>query len=158
MPKTTKSSAQGSRPVSPSEEDISNTHEEHSSSEHKADPEVSFHPNQPPQPSTNQVRQPQPTVGMYMPYIEGPPMDWTVNYGLSHRFFKWCLKCKNILECELVALLESQQCKKVIAWSGDCRMDQYVSWNLSSDELTLETIWGNMKIIVSLSQMKSGQI
>ena len=32
--------------------------------------------------------------------------------------------------------------KKVIAWSRDCGMDQYVSWNLSSDELTLETIWG----------------
>ena len=24
-------------------------------------------------------------------------------------------------------------------------MDQYVSWNLSSDELTLETIWGKYK-------------
>ena len=34
---------------------------------------------------------------------------------------------------------------KVIAWSGDCRMDQYVSSNLSSDELTLETIWGKYK-------------
>ena len=35
--------------------------------------------------------------------------------------------------------------QKVIAWSGDCRMDQYVSSNLSSDELTLETIWGKYK-------------
>ena len=142
MPKTTKSSAQGSRPVSPSEEDMSNTQEELSSSEHEADPEVSFHPHQPLQPSTSQVRQPQPTAGMYMPYIEGAHMDWTVNGGLYHRFLKRHLKCKNILECELVALLGCQQCKTVIAWGRDCGMDQYVSWNLSSDELTLETIWG----------------
>ena len=38
--------------------------------------------------------------------------------------------------------LECQQCKKVIAWGGDCGLDQYVSWNLSSNELTLDTIWG----------------
>ena len=56
MPKTTKSSAQGSRPVSPSEEDMLNTQEELSSSEHEADPEVSLHPHQPLQPSTSQVR------------------------------------------------------------------------------------------------------
>ena len=77
-----------------------------------------------------------------MPYIKGPCMNWTVNDGLYHQFLKWHLKCKNILECELAALLEWQQCKKVIAWSGDCGMDQYMSWNLSSHELTLETIWG----------------
>ena len=55
---------------------------------------------------------------------------------------KWHLKCENILECELVALPEQQKWKKVIAWSGDCGMDQYVSWNLSSNELTLNIIWG----------------
>ena len=142
MPKTTKSSAQGSRPVSPSEEDMSNTQEELSNSEHEADPEVSFHPHQPLQPSTSQVRQPQPTAGMYMLYIEGPHMDWTANDGLYHRFLKWHLKCKNILQCKLMALPECKQCKKVIGWSRDCGMDQYVSWDLSSDELTLKTIWG----------------
>ena len=42
-------------------------------------------------------------------------MDWTVNDGLYHRFLKWHLKCENILECELAALPERQQCKKVIA-------------------------------------------
>ena len=46
------------------------------------------------------------------------------------------------MECELAALPECQLCKKVIAWSGDCGMYQYVSWNLSSNELTLDTIWG----------------
>ena len=80
-----------------------------------------------------------------MPYIEGLCMDWAVNDHLYHRFLKWCLKCKNILECKLAALLECQQCKKVITWSGDCRMDQYVSWNLSSNELTLDIIWQKYK-------------
>ena len=121
---------------------MSNTQEELSSSEHEGDPEVSFHPHQPPQPSTSQVRQPHTAAGIYMPYIEGPHMDWTINDGLYHRFLKWHLKCKNILKCKLVALPEHQQCKKVIVWSRDCGMDQYVSWNLSSGELTLETIWG----------------
>ena len=76
-----------------------------------------------------------------MPYIEGPCMDLTVNDHLYHRFLKWHLKCENILECKPAALPECQQCKKVIAWSRDCEMDQYVSWNLSSNELTLDTIW-----------------
>ena len=97
------------------------------------------------QPSPSQDSLPQPAAGMYMPYIEGPHMDWTVNDNLYHRFLKWHLTCENILECELVALQKCQQCKKVIAWSGDCRMGQYVSWNLSSNELTLDTIWGKYK-------------
>ena len=75
-----------------------------------------------------------------MPHIEGPHMDWIVNDGLYHRLLKWYLKHENILECKHTALPECQCCKKVIAWSRDCRMDQYVSWNLSSDELTLEAI------------------
>ena len=44
-----------------------------------------------------------------------------------------------------MALPECQQCIKVIAWSRDSGMDQYVSWNLSSDELTLEPMWGKYK-------------
>ena len=58
-----------------------------------------------------------------------------------HRFLKWCLKCKNILECELVILPERRQCKEVIAWSDDFGMDQYVCWSLSNEELMLDTIW-----------------
>ena len=76
-----------------------------------------------------------------MPYIEGTKMDWTVNDGLYQRSLKWHLKCENILECELAMLLEKRQCKKVTAWSGDFGMDKYVSWNLSTDELMLDTIW-----------------
>ena len=68
-------------------------------------------------------------------------MDWTVNDGLYHRFLKWRLKCKNILECELAVIVERRKCKKVIAWSRDFGTDQYVSWNLTSDKLTLDVIW-----------------
>ena len=79
---------------------------------------------------------------MFMPHIEGPKMDWTVNDALYRKCLKWHLKCENILECELVALPEHQQRKKVIAWSGDFGMDQYVSWGLSNEDLNLDTIWG----------------
>ena len=75
-----------------------------------------------------------------MPYIEGPKVDWTVNNGLYHRFLKWCLKCENILECELAMLPEKRQSKKEIAWSGDFGKGQYVSWNLSIEEVMLDTI------------------
>ena len=68
-------------------------------------------------------------------------MDWMVNEALYHRFLKWKLKCKNILECDLIALPECQKCKKVIAWSGNFGMDQYVSWGLSKDDMNLDTIW-----------------
>ena len=62
-----------------------------------------------------------------MPYIEGPKMDWTVNDSLYYRFLKWKIKCENILECELAILSEARKCKKVVAWSGDFGIDQYVS-------------------------------
>ena len=68
-------------------------------------------------------------------------MDWTGNNSLYHRFLKWRLKCKSILECELTALPEPQQCKKVIAWSRNFGMDQYVFWGLTKGELKLDTIW-----------------
>ena len=81
---------------------------------------------------------------MFMPYIEGPRMDWTVNDSLYHQFLKWHFKCKNILECKLVVLPEPQQCKKVIAWSRDFATDQYVSWSLTKEELQLDTIWSQI--------------
>ena len=52
---------------------------------------------------------------------------------------------RKILECDLVALPEPQQCKKVIAWSGDFGMDQYVSWGLTKDELELDKIWSQFE-------------
>ena len=90
------------------------------------------------QPSTSQA---QSVPAMFIPYIEGPKMDWTVNDGLCHRFLMWKLKYENILDCELAKLPESKKCKKVIALSGDFGMDQYVSWCLPTDELRFDTIW-----------------
>ena len=103
---------------------------------------MSFHPRHFLTTPSNPVGQPPMAMGMYMPYIEGACMDWTVNDNLYHRFLKWHVKCENILKCELVALPEPQKCKKVIAWRGDCSMDQYVSWNLPSSKLSLDVIWG----------------
>ena len=130
MPKATKSSAWGANQVPPPEELIQSNQEELSSSDEEPDQEISF----------QHHRQMQPVPSMFMPYIESPKMNWPVNDGLYHRFLKWHLKCINILKCELAALPEHQKCKKVIAWSGDFSMDQYVSWILPSEELTLDTI------------------
>ena len=74
-------------------------------------------------------------------------MDWTVNDGVYYRFLTWRLKCKNILECEFAGLPEKQQCKKIIAWSRDFEMDQYVSWNFPKEELSLHTIWDRFEEI-----------
>ena len=38
-------------------------------------------------------------------------------------------------------LFDSKKCEKVIAWSGDFGMNQYVSWCLPAAELILEPIW-----------------
>ena len=84
-------------------------------------------------------------TNMYMPYIEGLKIDWTFNDALYDRFLNWKLKCENILECELAALPECQNCKKVITWSSDFGMDQYVSWGLFKDELNLDTTWGRFE-------------
>ena len=125
-----KSSPKQSVPPSEEHESI-DTQAETSSSGQESDPEVSFHPTLPLHP----------TPTMFMPYIEGPKMNWTVDDGLYHRFLKWHLKWKTILDCELANLPEKQKCQKVIAWSGDFGMDLYVSWSLPKEELTLDTIW-----------------
>ena len=82
--------------IADSEEEVS--HDEtslHEESEPKQEVFMSH-----PQPNV-----PQPVyTNMYMPYIEGLKMDWTVNDTLYHRFLKWELKYKNILECEHTAL------------------------------------------------------
>ena len=38
-------------------------------------------------------------------------------------------------------LPEAGKCKKIVAWSGDFGLDQCISWNLSSKDLTLEVVW-----------------
>ena len=90
------------------------------------------------QPSTSQS---QPFVQpMFMPYIEGPNVVWTVNDSLYHRFLKWKMKSKNILDCELAMIPESKKCKKIIAWRSNFGMDQYVSWCLPIEYRTMEVI------------------
>ena len=121
MPKATKRSAQGATPEPLPEEMHTSSQDEQSSSEQDPDPEITFlHP-----------RHPQPVPSMFMPYIEGPKMDWTVNDDLYHRFLKWHLKCENILECKFVALPQRQRCKNVIAWSGNFGMDQIGNRHIS---------------------------
>ena len=94
MSTRTRSSAQRCRPASPYEDDVVETQEETLSSEHEEDPEVSFHPHQLLQLPPHPVGQLLPVMGMYMPYIEGLHMDWTVNDHPYHRFLKWCLNAK----------------------------------------------------------------
>ena len=106
-------------PLSEEHESI-DTQAETSSSGQESDPEVSF----------CLILPSHPIPMMFMPYTEGPKMNWTVDDGLYHRFLKWHLKCKTILDCELATLPEKQKCQKVIAWSGDFSMDLYISWSL----------------------------
>ena len=96
-----KSSPEQSTPPSEVHESV-NTQAETSSSDQELDPEISFHPAFPSHYA--------PT--MFMPYIEGPKMNWTMDDGLYHRFLKWCLKCETILECELANLPEKQNMSK----------------------------------------------
>ena len=51
----------------------------------------------------------------FVPYIEGPKVDWTINDGLYPWFLKWKLKCENILDYELATLSETRQYKKLIS-------------------------------------------
>ena len=81
-------------------------------------------------------------------------MNWTVDDSLYNRFIKWKMKYENILECELAMLSESRKCKKVVAWSGDFGIDEYISWDLSLEEICLEVIWKNLKSSASCRQMK----
>ena len=92
MPRTIKPANASRSPAENMPED-SITHEESSRSDQEQDLEVFL------QPSQAQI-----VPNMFMPYIKGPKMDWTVNDGLYHRFLKWHLKCENILECEIVML------------------------------------------------------
>ena len=80
-----KSSPEQSTPPSEVHESA-NTQAETSSSDQEADPEISFCP----------VFPSHSTPTMFMPYIKGPKMNWTMDDGLYHRFLKWHLKCETI--------------------------------------------------------------
>ena len=94
MLRTTKS-AKASTSATEKIQDEASAHEESWSSDQEQDSEVFI------QPSKAQL-----LLNIFMPYNEGPKMDWTVNDSLYHRFLKWHLKCENILECELTMLPE----------------------------------------------------
>ena len=135
MPKAMKkSSSEQSVPSSEMSENAA-PQAESSNSDQEPDPEVSFH----------SAVHPPSTPTMFMPYIEGPKMNWTVDNGLYHRFLKWRLKCETILDCELANLPAKQKCQKVIAWLGDFGMDLYVSWSIPKEELTLDAIWARFE-------------
>ena len=121
MPKSKNSAKAQPSALHAEEAEIQNHPDKSASSDQESDAEVSFH-------TIYLQAPPQFPPTMYMPYIEGPCIDWTVNDGLYHRVLKWRLKCENILECKLATLQECQQCKKVVAGSRDFGMDQYVSW------------------------------
>ena len=134
MPPATRSTTGPSTSVMVEHTDEASQDETNFHKESETEQEV-FTPN--PQPNMHQPVY----ISMYMPYIEGPKMDLMVNDALYHRFLKWKLKCENILECELASLLECQKCKKVITWSDDFGMDQYISCGLFKEEMNLDTIW-----------------
>ena len=76
--KATNKSAQGATHKSTHEEMPVSSQDQHSSSDQEPDLEITFKP----------PRRPQPVPSMFIPYIEGPKMDWRVNDGLYHRFLK----------------------------------------------------------------------
>ena len=82
---------------------------------------------------------------MIVSYVEGLKMDWTVDDAPHSRFIRWKIKCENILDCELAILQESAKCKKEIQWSGDARLDMYISWTLPTADVTLQTIWSKFE-------------
>ena len=106
MPQSKNSAKAQPSTLSAEEVEIPNQHEESTSSDPESNVDVSFH-------AIRLQAPPQFPPNMFMSYIEGPHMDWTVNDGLYHRFLKWRLKCQNILECEFAGLPECQKCKKL---------------------------------------------
>ena len=125
-----KSSPEQSAPPSEEHESI-DTQAETSSSGQESDQEISSCPALPSHP----------TPTMFMPYIEGPKMNWTVDDGLYHRLLKCHLKCKTIKIVNWQIFQKKQKYQRVTAWLDDLGMDLYISWSLPKEELTLDTIW-----------------
>ena len=72
MPKSNKTTSHKMENVA--NQDEASTQQD-ATSEQEIDPEVTFNP-------------PQVFPSMFMPYIEGPKMDWTMNEGLYSRLLK----------------------------------------------------------------------
>ena len=71
-----KTSVLGSRLPSLHVGEVMESPDESFQSDQEEDLEVSFHPHHNPVPPPNPVGPPSIPTGMYMPYIEGPWMDW----------------------------------------------------------------------------------
>ena len=69
MPKVKASAKAHTSAIPDQEVDTPSSHEESTSSDHESENEISFHPSRPQ--ATNPAR-----LQMFMPYIEGPKMDW----------------------------------------------------------------------------------
>ena len=78
MPKSKNSAKAQPSALPVDEEEVPNQHEESASSDQESDPDVSFH-------ATRLHAPPHFPPNMFMPYIEGLHMDWTVNDRLYHR-------------------------------------------------------------------------
>ena len=77
-----------------------------------------------------------------MPYIEGPKRNWSVDDGpIQIDSSNGKSDVKTSWSENWQCYSEARKCKKVIAWSGDFGLDQYISWNLTNEELCLDTIW-----------------
>ena len=80
MPKATKSSQCGQHTIEyVLPEETSQQEETSSDQEQDVEQEVNISP-------------PQAVPSMFIPYIEGPNMDWTLKDNLYNRFLKWNLK------------------------------------------------------------------
>ena len=86
MPKATQKSAHEKHNLLNEESDIPSNPEETASSDQEIDqepdPEVSLHPS----------RAPQTIPDMFMPYINGPKMDWTVQWCSIAQIFEVALE------------------------------------------------------------------
>ena len=79
MPKATKKSSWKQSPPPSEVHESADTQAETSGLDQEQDPEISFYP-----------AVPLPiALTMFMHYIEGPKMNWTMDHVLYHRFLKW---------------------------------------------------------------------
>ena len=97
MPKATKKSACETQNLPPEDLDVPDSQEESASSDQEPDAEISFHPSL--EPLTYPVHQVMPS--MYMPYIKGPKMDWTLNDGYTTTFLNGDWNVKTFLNASL---------------------------------------------------------
>ena len=74
------------------------------------------------------ISPPQAAPSAFIPYIEGPKIDWAVNDSLYNGLIKWKIKCENILEYELAMLFESRKCKQVVASCRSLVFSGTVHW------------------------------